>query len=154
MRFNVRIFSIIAVLAVASSAVAQEKAKRFGEPFTDAKKVKLADVMKNVEKYADKPIKIEGEIRDVCQNKGCWLVITDGESAMRVSFKAYSFFVPKDSAGKKVVLEGLVAKETIDEEEAKHYAEESKAKVDTSKIKGPQQVITMIASSVEIKEGK
>jgi hypothetical protein len=154
MRLKTSILSTILLLLAATTAIAQEKSKRFGEPFTDARTVKLSDVIKDVDKYADKPVRVEGEIRDVCQNKGCWLVLTDGKNSMRVTFKAYSFFVPKDSAGKKVVLEGLVAKETIDEEQAKHYAEESKEKVDVSKIKGPQQVVTMIASSVEIKEAK
>jgi hypothetical protein len=141
-----------AIMLIALPAVAQNAGKHFGEPFTDAKAVELKDAMKNVEKYANKQIKVEGEIRDVCQTKGCWLVLTDGEHAMRVTFKAYSFFVPKDAAGKKVVLEGTVAKETIDEDRARHYAEESKQKVDISKIKGPQVTVTMIASGVRIAE--
>jgi hypothetical protein len=140
----------IAMALLGLPVTAQDAGKHFGEHFTDAKAVKLEDAMKNVEKYADKQIKVEGEIRDVCQTKGCWLVVTDGEHAMRVTFKAYSFFVPKDAAGKKVVLEGTVAKETIDEDRARHYAEESKRKVDVSKIKGPQVTVTMIASGVRI----
>ncbi len=144
--------TFVAITLILLPAMAQNAGKHFGEPFTDAKAVPLADAMKDAAKYADKPIKVEGEIRDVCQNKGCWLVVTDGEHAMRVTFKAYGFFVPKDAAGKRVVLEGTVAKETIDEDQARHYAEESKQKVDVSKIKGPQVTVTMIASGVEIKE--
>jgi hypothetical protein len=141
-----------ALTLIALPAMAQNPGKHFGEPFTDAKAVTLGDAMKNVEKYANKQIKVEGEIRDVCQTKGCWLVVTDGEHAMRVTFKAYSFFVPKDAVGKKVVLEGTVAKETIDEDRARHFAEESKQKVDVSKIKGPQVTVTLIASGVQIAE--
>lgn len=148
-----RVFLMFAAMTlIVLPATAQNAGKHFGEPFTDARPVTLADAMKNAEKYADKSIKVEGEIRDVCQNKGCWLVVTDGEHVMRVTFKAYSFFVPKDAVGKRVVLEGTVAKETIDEDRARHYAEESKQKADSSKIKGPQVTVTMIASAVEIKE--
>ena len=140
------------VIAAAPALAFQKEGKHFGAPFTDAKKVALKDVMASAEKFAITPIKVEGEIKDVCQNKGCWLVLTDGKNAMRITFKDYGFFVPKDSAGKKVVLEGIVEKKTIDEDAARHYAEESKNKTDVSKIKGPQEVVTMVASGVEIKD--
>ncbi len=149
----IKLSLIIAALSVAVPALAVQKAgKHFGAPFTDAKVIALEKAISDVEKLASKPVKIEGEIKDVCQAKGCWLVVTDGERAMRVSFKDYGFFVPKDAAGKKVVLEGTVEKKTISEMHAQHIAEESKEKKDPSTIKGPQQIITMVATGVEIKD--
>lgn len=144
---------VIAALCVAAPTLADHKAgKHFGAPFTDAKVIALDKAISDVEKYASKTIKIEGEIKDVCQAKGCWLVITDGERAMRVSFKDYGFFVPKDATGKKVVLEGTIEKKTISEMHAQHIAQESKEKTDPSTIKGPQQIITMVATGVEIRD--
>lgn len=141
------------VLLVGMTAMARQKSDRhFGEAFTDAKVVALDEVISNVEKYAGKQVKVEGEIKDVCQAKGCWLVVTDGERAMRVSFKDYGFFVPKDAAGKRVVLEGKVEKKIISEMHAQHLAQESKEKKDPSTIKGPQEVITMVATGVKISE--
>jgi hypothetical protein len=149
----IKLSFVIAALAVTVPALADHKSgKHFGAPFTDAKVVALDKAISDVEKYAGKPIKIEGEIKDVCQAKGCWLVVTDGERAMRVSFKDYGFFVPKDAAGKKVVLEGTVEKKTISEMHAQHIAQESKEKTDPSTIKGPQQIITMVATGVEIRD--
>jgi hypothetical protein len=149
----IKLSFIIVALSVALPALADHKAgKHFGAPFTDAKVVALDKAISDVEKYASKPIKLEGEIKDVCQAKGCWLVITDGERAMRVSFKDYGFFVPKDATGKKVILEGMIEKKTISEMHAQHIAEESKEKTDPSTIKGPQQIITMVATSVEIRD--
>ena len=145
---------VAAIIAAAPALAFQKASKHFGEPFTKAKTVALKDVISSVEKYADKSVKVEGTIQDVCQNKGCWLVLTDGKNSMRVTFKDYGFFVPKDSMGKKVVLEGLVEKKTIDEDAAQHYASESKTKVDPSTIKGPQEIITMVASAVEIRVEK
>src|SRR5918912_4415 len=117
------IFLTATALLGASTALAYQKAAgHFGAAFTDAKVVALGEVMAHVEKYANRPVKVEGEIKDVCQAKGCWLVVTDGERAMRVTFKDYAFFVPKDAAGKKVVLEGLVEKKTISEMHAQHIA--------------------------------
>lgn len=146
--------TIIIALLIAVSVFAQSSSQHFGKAFTNASLVELAEVMSQVERYAGKPIKIEGKIEDVCQNKGCWLIVTDGERQMRVTFKDYGFFVPKDSAGKKVILEGLVEKKTLSQEQARHYMEESKSKIAPSTIKGPQEVITMVATGVEINNDK
>ena len=143
----------IGMLTISLTAFGYQKAaKHFGEPFTDAKTVALGEVISNVEKYSGKALKVEGKVEGVCQERGCWLVVRDGKSEMRVTFKDYSFFVPKDSAGKRVTLEGLVVKKTISEDHAKHYAEESGGKVDPSTIKGPQDVITMVATGVSIQD--
>lgn len=149
-RSNLIVLAFITLLAATPVVAAVGDGKHFGAAFTDAKAVPLADVIADAAKYADKTIKVEGTIDDVCQERGCWLVVTDGKHSMRVTFKDYGFFVPKDSAGKKVVLEGVVAKKTISEDHARHYAEESKGKVDPNTIKGPQEVITMVATGVRI----
>jgi hypothetical protein len=147
---------MLVLLALAATAAAPALAtgpqgKHFGEAFTDAKVVPLADVMADVEKFAGKTIKVEGTIKDVCQNKGCWLVVTDGDREMRVTFKDYGFFVPKDSRDRKVVMEGTVARKILSEGAAKHYAEESGSGAGPASISGPQEVVTMIASGVELR---
>lgn len=153
MKSRTLFLAVIGMIIVTAPALAFKKeSKHFGAPFTDAKVVKLKDVVAGADKFAKTVIKVEGEIKDVCQNKGCWLVLTDGKNSMRVTFKDYGFFVPKDSSGKRVVLEGMVEKKTIDEDAARHYAEESKEKTDVSKIRGPQEVVTMVASGVKIKD--
>lgn len=98
-----------------------------------------------------KDVIVQGEILDVCRKKGCWIVVSDGTSQMRVTFKDYGFFVPTDSDGKTVRLQGVVSVEEIPEDMAKHYAEESKLE-DPEAITGAQKVITMVASGVQIEE--
>ncbi|HVF90290.1 MAG TPA: DUF4920 domain-containing protein [Blastocatellia bacterium] len=151
-RKNYALFSAILLMISVPALASRESGKHFGAPFTGAPKVKLADAVSDAEKYAGKTVKIEGEIRDVCQMKGCWLVVTDGEKHIRVTFKDYGFFVPKESTGKKVVLEGVIERKTITEDHARHLAEESKEKVDPETIKGPQQVFTLVATGVSIEE--
>jgi hypothetical protein len=136
------------LLAQPAGALADD---HFGAPFGDARVVNLAEVVDRPESFAGQAVRIEGKIADVCQEKGCWLVITDGKRQMRVSFKDYAFFVPKDSAGRGVVVEGTVIKKTITEFAARHYAEESGHKEDAAKISGPQVVVVMTATSVLIK---
>jgi hypothetical protein len=113
--------------------------------------VTVSDAIKKTQLHA-KPILVRGTINDVCQRRGCWLMVTDGVEEMRVTFKDYAFFVPTDSDGRNVFIEGVVTEEEISEGAAKHYASESmtadSASVDA--IKGPQKIVTMVASAVAI----
>ncbi len=145
-----KIQALLTVMALCAIATAAQKSGHFGAAFTDAKAVSLKDVLADVGKFSGKTIKIEGEITEVCQEKGCWLVVTDGKQEMRVKFKDYGFFVPKDASGRKVILEGIVEKKTISEDHAKHIAQESGGKQDPEKIKGPQEIVQMTAAGVEI----
>ena len=147
---SIIVSTIIALLAALPAFASGDEGRHFGEAFTDAKLVRFADIMSAAAMYKDKAIKVEGNISEVCQKEGCWLVMTDGERTMRVKMKGHSFAVPKDAAGKKVVVEGMVETQTISEEMARHYAEESNKKIDLSTIKGSQEVVTMIATGVRI----
>ena len=76
-------------------------------------------------------------------------MLTDGGVSVRITFKDYGFFVPKDIAGKTIIAEGLVTEEVTKEADARHYAEDAgKSKAEIEKIKGDQKQITMVAQSV------
>lgn len=112
---------------------------------TSTNVVSVTEATTNTEMH-NKEILVSGKAVDVCQKKGCWLVVSDGTSQMRVTFKDYGFFVPTDISG-EVTLQGVVLAEELSEETAKHYAEESKGE-DPDAIEGPQKVITMVATGV------
>lgn len=154
-KFYIALSIVVLLTATTASAVFahddKDKGKHFGAAFTKAETVKLEEVTKEADKYSGKTVQIKGTIKDVCQSEGCWLVLTDGKREMRVKMKDHAFTVPKDSSSKKVIVEGVVEKQTISEEMARHYAEEAKDKsVDSASIKGPQVVITMNATGVRI----
>ena len=69
--------------------------------------------------------KFEAKVLEVCQAKGCWMKVQleDGQEAM-VRFKDYGFFVPKDIAGKQVVLNGLAFVEEMSVEDQQHFAKD------------------------------
>jgi uncharacterized protein DUF4920 len=99
-----------------------------------------------------KAIVVEGKVADVCQMKGCWMVLTDGTRTVRTTFKDYGFFVPKDLAGRTVVAEGVLTRETVDEETRRHYAEESKQGAEQiAAIHGPIDEYNFVASSVTVR---
>ncbi|GBL36289.1 hypothetical protein EMGBS15_18840 [Filimonas sp.] len=69
--------------------------------------------------------KLSGKIDAVCQKKGCWMELknTDG-SAMRVTFKDYGFFMPKDCAGKTAIVDGMAKVEVTSVADLQEYAKD------------------------------
>ena len=72
------------------------------------------------------PGKFKARVKEVCQAKGCWMTLElpNGQET-RVRFKDYGFFVPKDIAGRYVIVEGQAFLQELSIEEQQHYAEES-----------------------------
>ncbi len=94
------------------------------------------------------------KVKDVCQNKGCWMTaeLPDG-SEMRVTFKDYGFFVPKDLSGKEVAIQGLAKIKMTDVETLRHYAEDKgKSADEIAAIVEPKKEISFVANGVVIME--
>ncbi len=100
-----------------------------------------------------KNVKVAGVVDAVCKARGCWMNIKSetGAAPMFVKFKDYAFFMPKDLAGKRIVMSGDAFKEIISVDELRHYAEDDgKSKEDIAKITQPQTKIRFVASGVVI----
>ena len=111
------------------------------------KQLKGADKLENV--------KVMGTVEAVCKAKGCWMNIASekGETPMFVKFKDYAFFMPKDLAGKKVVMQGYAFKEITDVAALRHFAEdEGKSKEEIAKITKPKEEYKFMANGVLILE--
>ncbi|GEO04740.1 hypothetical protein AAE02nite_24040 [Adhaeribacter aerolatus] len=95
-------------------------------------------------------VKVAGEVLDVCQAKGCWMdVKLKDNNVMKVRFKDYGFFVPKDIAGKTVVMHGMAYKEMISVADQRHYAQDAgKSEAEIKAITQPQNSITFVADGV------
>ena len=93
-----------------------------------------------------------GEIKEVCQSKGCWMkVALAPDREVFVRFKDYGFFVPKDAAGKKVVMNGLAFLEEMSVEDQRHYAEDDGAtKEEIAQITAPKRTYRFEADGVLI----
>jgi hypothetical protein len=145
----------VAVLVLSASAVGAEaetalpSGDDYGAGLTLEEITPLGDVVSRPDLHIDRTLLVKGRILDVCQNKGCWMVLTDGESQMRIRFADYGFFVPKDSSGKDAYVEGRAAVEEISEKEARHYEAESRDG-DPSKVHGPQRVVSFTATGVRL----
>ncbi|MBK7110455.1 MAG: DUF4920 domain-containing protein [Bacteroidetes bacterium] len=76
------------------------------------------------------------------------LDLGNGES-MRVSFKDYGFFVPKDLEGKQVIVQGVAEVKTISVDDQRHFAEDAgKTKEEIESITEPQEELVFVADGV------
>lgn len=99
-------------------------------------------------------VKITGQVSEVCQKKGCWMMIVPdqpGQAPMRVTFKDYAFFMPKDIVGKRVVMDGYAYIDVTPVDVLRHYAEDAgKTKDEIAAITEPKRELTYEASGVLI----
>jgi hypothetical protein len=96
-------------------------------------------------------IKVEATVAEVCKMKGCWMVLTEGDLAVRTTFKDYGFFVPKDLPGRVVAAEGLLSRTVTPEADARHFAEDAGASPEEiARIVGDQEGWSFVADSVTV----
>jgi hypothetical protein len=123
--------------------------EKFGAHLSSAPKVALQDLVADPDAWAGKTVRTEGPVSAVCSQRGCWMTLKSGEKSVRVTFKDYGFFVPKDGAGSMATVEGVFKVATIPEATAKHYAGETPGGKPEA-IKGEQKELSLVASGVEL----
>lgn len=125
----------------------------YGEKLADnINFTQLPEMVEKVEANGSFEATIQGEIKEVCTKKGCWLTmdLPNGKS-MRVTFKDYGFFVPTNSQGFPIILEGVATLSETDVETLRHYAEdEGLSKEEVEAITEPKKEITFEATGVII----
>jgi len=153
MKYNL-IFSaaIFFVLTSCGTQKTEQVSKYFGDSIAQINPIKVADVKAKLGTKDSVAMQVEGKIVEVCQKKGCWMELQlDNSETMRVTFKDYAFFIPKDAAGKTVIMEGYAYNDTTSVQMLRHYAEdggESQAAID--KITEPEVAVVFEASGVII----
>ncbi len=99
---------------------------KHGEEITEDGAITPAEFLAQFEGKSSLETKLEAPINEVCSKKGCWMVLNLGEgNDMRVTFKDYGFFVPKDAAGKTAIVQGVATMDTTDVATLQHYAEDA-----------------------------
>jgi hypothetical protein len=145
----------IALFAVCSlfvtNTIAQDS--QYGDKITAQGAVTVTELNKSMEGKTELQAKVEGVVLEVCQTKGCWMTMENGDGTkMRVTFKDYGFFVPKDISGKTVVIEGIAKVTTTTVEELRHYAEDAgKSKEEIAQITKAKKELTFEASGVIVR---
>ncbi len=129
----------------------------FGEPLTMAETdtVALATILADKPAYDGKTVRVSGTVSAVCEKKGCWLEMIDGEGGEDVFVKftcpVKGRLIPMKAVNHRVVVEGKIIMGEITEAEARHYAEDKGAGPEAiAKIVGPQKQISIQAPAARV----
>lgn len=139
-----------------NSATAQtaNDGKHFGAIIDDANAVSYDALIPKMAETDSLAIKVTGKVSEVCQKKGCWMTLVSdepGKPAMRVTFKDYAFFMPKDLSGKRVVIDGFAFVDVTSVDDLRHYAEDAgKTPEEIAAIKEPKREVAFEAAGVLI----
>lgn len=126
----------------------------YGDTITPDGAIPASELKTKLGSATSMNMKIEGEIESCCQKKGCWteVYVNDSET-VHVTFKDYAFFVPKDAAGKMIIMEGVAKYDTTDVEMLKHLASDAgESQEEIDKITEPEYDVVFEASGVLIRE--
>jgi hypothetical protein len=140
-----------------SIAEAQKKYDKvhYGNEIEADGALSLDELMEDVEEADEKlpmETKLKGKVQAVCQKKGCWMKMKrPNGQAMRVTFKDYGFFVPKDLAGNAVAMKGRLYQDTVSAKVRRHYArDEGKSEEEVEQITEPATRLAFKAYGVKI----
>jgi hypothetical protein len=145
--------------APAAAPVAQKAApddaswKYFGAPFAVSEVVPASTVLADPAGFAGKPVRMEGELTEVCQKAGCWAVVRDDAGrSLRVTMKDHAFGIDKDTQGRACQLEGELVKKAVDPEKLAHFAEEGAKEHPelSSAAAGKTEAWELVASGVAV----
>jgi hypothetical protein len=125
----------------------------YGDVVKEAGVVTPAILLQKVETSGTFTGKVSGQIKEVCTSKGCWFVMElPNGSSMRVTFKDYGFFIPTNSQGFPITIDGIATLTETDVKTLRHYAEDQgKSKEEVEAITAPKKEITFEASGALIK---
>jgi len=139
------------------AAKTQDDGIHFGEMIDTTGMISYDNLLMELSTKDSVQAKVYGKVSGVCQTKGCWMnIVSDTDTSkteMFVQFKDYGFFMPKDLAGKEVVMLGKAYTEETSVEDLKHFAEdEGLTPEEIAKITEPKNELKFMASGVMIKK--
>lgn len=125
----------------------------YGDTITADNAVPAAELPALMEGKDELQLKLVATIEEACQKKGCWMKVELGDGqTMRVSFKDYAFFVPKNSAGREVIMDGVATLEETSVEALRHFAEDAgKSQDEIAAITEPKRELVFEATGVILK---
>lgn len=125
----------------------------YGDSITEEGAIEAQQLMTQMGEKDSVAVKLTGVINSSCQKKGCWMKMDMGNGEeMRISFKDYGFFVPKNLDGETAVIEGYAYVDTIGVDFLKHLAEDAgKSEEEIAAINEPEVSVNYVANGVIIK---
>jgi Domain of unknown function (DUF4920) len=147
---RVRIVSCVAVLLLAACS-GPRVYRVHGAPDFEGESVSVGELLDAPQQYDGRTVVVHGEVSEVCQNRGCWMLLEDGGREVRITFKDPEVFVPKDCAGSEVEAKGVFAVVQIPADLAAHYLHDAGRDAEAAAITGPVPSFTLVATGARIR---
>jgi hypothetical protein len=125
----------------------------FGEKITELDAIPTDSLKNMMGTNTELACKLQGKIATVCQTKGCWMELKNNDgTAIRVTFKDYAFFMPKDAAGLTAIVDGVAKVEVTSVADLQEYAkDDGKSKEEIAAITEPLKELVFEAKGVILK---
>jgi hypothetical protein len=140
------------------AAEPEEAVELFGAPL-DAQiaATDFAEIVTTPEAFDGKEVLTNGTVRANCQKRGCWMEVRpdaqrDGATAT-IRFKDYAFFMPLDSRGARVKLQGIVQVRVLTKGQVAEMEAEG-GSVGEKRPDGSAVSLEIMASGVEMRGRK
>jgi hypothetical protein len=117
------LLSAVLVAAGLLPLVAAEGGTTYGQGVKLTTSVKVADLLAAPNQYLGKTVRVDGTVRAVCQEMGCWIQIADDQTSDGIQFKVDDGVIvfPKDAKGKRASAEGTFERiAAVDAHEGEH----------------------------------
>ncbi|MBE0593385.1 MAG: DUF4920 domain-containing protein [Gemmatimonadales bacterium] len=136
----------LTVLGTACRPAQETPGTAYGEALTLTDTTQLAAVLENPDAYIGQQLLLTGTVVNVCEKRGCWLEL-GGElehQTLRVKVEDGVIVFPMSARGRQAVVEGVMEKIELTEEEAREqaraHAEEMGEAFDPASVTGPQTI--------------
>jgi hypothetical protein len=146
-----------AVALALPAAAAGDGCTTYGTGVTLDAATPVAALVGAPEEWAGKTVRVEGEVREVCPQAGCWLsIVADAASPpLRVKVKDGEIVLPLSARGRRAAAEGAVVVDDMSREEygrwLEHLAAERGETYDPATLgEGPYRRLEVRATGVEI----
>lgn len=141
------------------AAIALEGTK-YGEGVTLTESVSMAQLLAEPNKWEGKRVRVEGEVTDVCQMRGCWFEMAGAQPGEKMRFKVVDGVMtfPTSAKGNFAVAEGTVRKIPLTLEQTKkalaHEAEETGKTFDPDQVKEPMTIVRLDGTGAVLRAKK
>jgi hypothetical protein len=136
--------------SIATVEQTTSKAESYGDAITADSAITIEEMKTLMGDKKELAVKVTAPVDAVCQKKGCWMELkaADG-TTMRVTFKDYGFFVPKDCSGKTATVLGMAKVEETSIADLKEYAkDDGQSEAEVAAITAPKKELVFEASGV------
>mgnify|MGYP001027037309 FL=1 len=141
---------VAAVVFTASADKPFTADQEFGAPMpSEGQALSLTEAIANLDTSTDQFVKVMGQVTEVCQARGCWMILVDGDTYARITFEDYGFFVPMQTSMQRSVVYGVLSEHVLSGEQADHFAQDAGAQ-STLKLEGEVKEYSIVARAVQL----